>query len=524
MYETMEFGTFIRALREMQGLSQEAVDQRGGPSRQVIGDVENGRELAPSEATLRKLDEGLGLPGGLLRSILICSAGPTSEHLDRARVQGVSPEYLALHCDSGEEMEWPDTLLVGGFDGLQDRLLDAGKSMLIDVNAFPQGDAEAGAGYHFVRRWSERFAAEDDVRSTTLRAGIFNRGVVDALPTIDTLQQARKLLETVRSHANSRWAGRVPIPIRDSASSTSLAIPALPHVEAIISNVAETPSRLDRLANILTGEMQRREGILNAAGYPDGRAGSELDAALAALFVAYVAFSTDVSAFDVLDRIALRGPGLFPTTDVQRARWVQQGQTESDEGGASDEETLDGRIALLWGTFRSAVGLAADYGQRPDIEALYGYLGEALRQRREIVDVALPSGGGGAPTRSEVTVWPLRDVVLTMPGMLLYDGQRFNSLPALWQWSWETNNPGAYYWHVTSDAAMRTRAHSGARVVYVGADIDGLIGRRFTDLVPGEAVLSHRRGVEGGWLGVLTLAKSRGLESHPVYLPEGGNR
>ena len=110
-----------------------------------------------------------------------------------------------------------------------------------------------------------------------------------------------------------------------------------------------------------------------------------------------------------------------------------------------------------------------------------------------------------------------------MPGILLYDSQRFKSLPALWQWSWEENNPGAYYWHVTSDAAVRACAHRGARAVYVGADMDGLIGRRFTDLAPGEAVLSHRRSFERGWLAVLTLAKSHGLESHPVFLPEGGN-
>ena len=520
----MEFGRLIRTLREKQGFAQADVDRRGGPSRQIIGELENGHDLAPSEATLRKLDESLDLPSGFLRSVLICSGPHTSEYFDRARARGVPPEYLALHCDSGEEMEWPGTLLVGGFDGLQDRLLDAGKSLLIDVNAFPQGDAESGAGYHFIRRWSERFAAADDVRSTTPRAGIFNRGVVDALPTIDTLQQARKLLETVQCHAKSRQACRVPLIVSDSASSTFPATSTLPHTTLILSNVTETPSGLDRLANILTGEIQRRESILNAVGYPDGRAGSELDAALAALFVAYVAFSTEVSAFDVLDRIALRGPGLFPTTDVQLARWVQQEeQTESGDGSTADDAALDGRIALLWSKFRSAVGLTSDYGPRPDIEALYGYLGEALRQRREIVDVVLPSGGEGAPTRSEVTVWSLRDVVRTMPGILLYDSQRFKSLPALWQWSWEENNPGAYYWHVTSDAAVRACAHRGARAVYVGADMDGLIGRRFTDLAPGEAVLSHRRSFERGWLAVLTLAKSHGLESHPVFLPEGGN-
>lgn len=89
-----------------------------------------------------------------------------------------------------------------------------------------------------------------------------------------------------------------------------------------------------------------------------------------------MAFSTEVSAFDVLDRIALRGPGLFPTTDVQLARWVQQEeQTESGDGSTADDAALDGRIALLWSKFRSAVGLTSDYGPRPDIEALYGYLG-----------------------------------------------------------------------------------------------------------------------------------------------------
>ena len=459
MYEAMEFGTLVRALREMQGLSQEAVDQRGGPSRQVIGDVENGRELAPSEATLRKLDEGLGLPDGLLRSILICSAGPTSEYFDRARVHGVSPEYLALHCDSGEEMEWPDTLHVGDFDGLQDRLLDAGKSMLIDVHAFPGGDAEAGAGYHFIRRWAERYGAWEAVRSTTLRAGMFGRGVVDALPAIESLQEARTLLEALQSPADSRY------PLVDVQ-----------------------------------------------------------EAALAALFVAYVAFSADVSAFDVLDRIQLRGPALFPTIGACQERLLQHAQTDADTGDVSGEAALDGRIITLWVHFRNAIGLAADYGQRPDIKSLYDMLGEALRQRREIVNVTLPSGGAGMPARSDVTVWPLRDVVRTRPGILLYDGRRFSSLPALWQWSWEANNPRAYYWHVTSDADMRATGRSGAKVVSVGADIDDLIGQRFADLARGEAVLSHRREFEGGWLAVLTLAKSHGLESHPVYLPEGGNR
>lgn len=520
----MEFGRFIRALREKQGLSQEAVDQRGGPSRQVIGELENGHDLAPSEATLRKLDDGLDLPSGFLRSVLMCSGRPTSEYFDTARVHGVPPEYLALHCDSGEEIEWPDALLVGGFDGLQDRLLDAGKSMLIDVAALPGGDAESGAGFHFIRRWTERYGAWEAVRSTTLRAGIFNRGVVDALPEIHTLQQARKLLETVHSHNNSRRTSSKRIILKDSASVTTLAMPRMPHVEAVISNLADTPSTMDRLADMLNDEVARRQEILDAAGYTNGSVGSELEAALSALFVAYVAFSADVSAFDVLDRIARGGSGLFPTTDVQRARWTQQGQPGSNDSGISDEAVLDGLIARLWGKFRDAVGLAADYSQRPDIEALYGHLGEALRQRREIVNVVLPSGDGGAPTRSEVTVWPLRDVVRTIPGILLYDGQRFNSLPALWQWSWEANNPGAYYWHVTSNVARRAGQSRGARVVSVGANIDELIGQRFTDLVCGEAVLSHWRGFEGGWLAVLTLAKSHGLESHPVFLPESGNR
>ena len=458
MYEAMEFGTLVRALREMQGLSQEAVDQRGGPSRQVIGDVENGRELAPSGATLRKLDEGLGLPDGLLRSILICSAGPTSEYFDRARVHGVSPEHLALHCDSGEEMEWPDTLLVGDFDGLQDRLLDAGQSMLINVDAFPGGDAEAGAGYQFIRQWAERYGAWEAVRSTTLRAGMLcDRGVVDALPAIESLQEARTLLEALQSPADSRY------PLVDVQ-----------------------------------------------------------EAALAALFVAYVAFSADVSAFDVLDRIQLRGPALFPTIGACQERQLLHAQTDADTDDVSGEAALDGRIITLWVHFRNAIGLAADYGQRPDIKSLYDMLGEALRQRREIVNVTLPSGGAGMPARSDVTVWPLRDVVRTRPGILLYDGRRFSSLPALWQWSWESNNPGAYYWHVTSDADTRATGRRGAKVVSVGADIDELIGQRFADLARGEAVLSHRRGFEGGWLAVLTLAKSHGLESHPVLLPGAG--
>ncbi|MBI3215367.1 MAG: helix-turn-helix domain-containing protein [Mycobacterium sp.] len=456
MLETLDFGGFIRALREGQGATQDVVSQRGGPSRQVIGELENGQEFGPSEATLRKLDAGLRLPSGLLRSVLICGQGPVSDRFDLARVRGVPPHSLGLHCDSGEELEWPGTLLVGGFDGLQDRLLHAGQSMLIDVDALPRGDAESGAGYHFIRRWTDVFSA-DAVRSTTLRAGIFNRGVVDALPAVATLQEARKLLEALQVREDVRWA---------------------------------------------VGDVQ--------------------EAALAALFVAYVAFSADVSAFDVLDRIQLRGPALFPAASDQQAGAHQPVEPRSSSENGVSAEVLDGLISRLWGKFRTAVGLAADYGQRPDVKALYDYLGEALRQRREIVNVTLPSGPGGLPARSDITVWPLVDIVRTMPSLLLYDGRRFGSLPDLWEWCWEANNPRIHYWHVTSTAFVRSSRQHGAKLVRVGADIDELIIRRFAGLAVGEAVLSHRRAFDGGWLAVLTVAKSHGLESHPVFLPELG--
>lgn len=451
--EHLALGELVRTLREAQGLTQDAVHKRGGPNRETVGKIEMEKDPAPSEATLQSLDESLALPSGFLHSIATCRQGPTSDWFDaahsRAVTRGDGP--LLLHCFSGEDVQWPSTLLVDNFDGLPHRITGTARSMLIDVDALPHGDAESGAGFRFVQTWTE-LNSEGIVRSTTLRAGIFDRGVLDVLAAVKSLQQARTLLDVVRNHH-----------------------PA----QATLGNVQF--------------------------------------AALAALFVAYAGLAAEVSTFDVLDRIqGLGGGRAIGGNPMIRTRTEPESLDRSDR---SDEE-LTALVNQKWHEFRTAVGLESDYSQHPNISTLYDYLGEALHQRREILNVSLPSGPAGLPTRSEIAVWPLDEVVRTTPCLLLYDGQRFGSLPALWEWSWEANIPRSPYWHVTTTDFARSHTHRDARLVCVGADIDALIRRRFADLAVGEAALSHRRSFDGGHLAVLTLAKSHGLESHPVFLPD----
>lgn len=451
MLEALGFGEFVRAMREAQGLTQEAVSVRGGPSRQVVGEVESGQAAGATEATLRKLDAGLGLPAGFLGSVLSCQLDDWSDRLERARRQPVLPTTLGLHGVSGEQIEWPDALLVSDveFDFLRDRLLHFGDSLLVDVNAFPGGDAETGSGSYFIDRWSARFGA-DSVRSTTLRAAFVEHGVLDPLRGVESLRQARKLLEAARTGAVTR-------PVRE--------------VE---------------------------------------------EAAMAALFVAYVAASVGVSTFDVLDRVKGRGAALFDAG----AHGARAAEAAADPA----LRALDVAIHGSWGTFRSAVGLDADYGPHPDVAALYECLGEALRQRREVVNVvARVRGGDGQVTRSALTVWPLNQVIdrdTAEPWMMLYDGLRFGSLPDVWEWRWESAYRSSCYWHVTDSAAARSRRGRSARLVCPGTDTDALIRKRFAELAVGEAAVTHRHHVKGGSVGVLTVAGTDGLTSHPTLFPE----
>ena len=59
--QTTSFGERLRRLRSAAGLSQEALADRSGVSRNGIGDLERGRYPTPRFETVRLLADGLGL-------------------------------------------------------------------------------------------------------------------------------------------------------------------------------------------------------------------------------------------------------------------------------------------------------------------------------------------------------------------------------------------------------------------------------------------------------------------------------
>lgn len=63
-------GRSIRLMRELTGLTQDQIAERGGPSDVTIRGLENGAGKKPNAATLRKLDKGLGWPEGFAAKII----------------------------------------------------------------------------------------------------------------------------------------------------------------------------------------------------------------------------------------------------------------------------------------------------------------------------------------------------------------------------------------------------------------------------------------------------------------------
>jgi len=66
----------VRGRRHWLGLSQECLADRGGPSHRVVRQIESGKSpTKPNDATLAKLERGLGWKQGTARSILDGTGG-----------------------------------------------------------------------------------------------------------------------------------------------------------------------------------------------------------------------------------------------------------------------------------------------------------------------------------------------------------------------------------------------------------------------------------------------------------------
>lgn len=101
-----------------------------------------------------------------------------------------------------------------------------------------------------------------------------------------------------------------------------MALADLPHVQGVVSNLEESESRLDRLQDMLNGEVVRRETILKKAGYKDVRNYERARATtrpelepLGTLLIVIDEFSELLkirpTVVETFDRIALKGRGLW---------------------------------------------------------------------------------------------------------------------------------------------------------------------------------------------------------------------
>ena len=78
-------GRSIRLMRELTGLTQDQIAERGGPSDVTIRGLENGAGKKPNAATLRKLDKGLGWHEGTAAKIMRGEAEVLKEFDDESQ-------------------------------------------------------------------------------------------------------------------------------------------------------------------------------------------------------------------------------------------------------------------------------------------------------------------------------------------------------------------------------------------------------------------------------------------------------
>src|SRR5712692_660669 len=95
----LSFASLLKAYRVAQGLSQEALAERAGLTREAIGLLERGLRLSPRRDTVTLLAKTLHLSAGA-RTRLLAAA---SEHRGRAVVAAVAsdlPSSLPLRLTS----------------------------------------------------------------------------------------------------------------------------------------------------------------------------------------------------------------------------------------------------------------------------------------------------------------------------------------------------------------------------------------------------------------------------------------
>ncbi|MGH2618424.1 MAG: helix-turn-helix domain-containing protein, partial [Thermomicrobiales bacterium] len=89
------FGDLLRRLRSAAALSQEALAERAGLSRNGISDLERGLHPAPRLETVRMLADGLAL-GEADRAALLTAARPARFRDDRSGPGELPPVSLPL--------------------------------------------------------------------------------------------------------------------------------------------------------------------------------------------------------------------------------------------------------------------------------------------------------------------------------------------------------------------------------------------------------------------------------------------
>ena len=166
LLNTWRFGELIVELRERRRLSQELLARTSEPSRQILSDIEQHKDIAISEATLAKLDQGFGLPRGFMHARLLTEHGPGADHWSGGRTferdaAPAGPMTLGFHVISGEPLPLPAALRVkrSEFEALFAPLRASAKHILLDINAFGRNVATHDGGW-FIKEWSRTFGEE----------------------------------------------------------------------------------------------------------------------------------------------------------------------------------------------------------------------------------------------------------------------------------------------------------------------------------------------------------------------------
>lgn len=477
MLNTRSFAGVVLRAREKRFLSQVAVQEAGGPSRQIIIDIEHAQPVEVSDATLRKLDEGLGLPAGFCFSVLAAEHGPEVHYRVGERRFAGDPlgrgPTLGFQGVDGEPVDFPAVLVTTdrSLQALSPALLFSGHHLLLDVNVV--GDMKGHASF-LVGRWEAEYGLVDDQGAprsvtTTLRASTRMAAVVDPFDAVDTLGDARDLLDCLGGNAVRREGAAV-----------------------VALFIAYASRRLKVPGTEILAVLHKRSDIQATAV---GESGMMVSGRLSVLLEE----KTDRPA-----RLAIIADG------------VERDERGKIREGAYGPEQLATDLVVLWQRFFAAVGASVEVA----IGDALGGLGDVITQRSAVSQIVLSSD----PNMSPLVYWadprPVGDLVGPSPVLVLYDNRAFGQMPALLAWASSRRHQAATFVTVTSSPVKGVLPGDKAVVVQVssaGVDDWEVVTAVQRD---GGAALTHLQPGVDGWMGVLTQASGGRCRSIPVFIPE----